>query len=69
MGVDDALTSHGGGLSPEMMLLIGGGVVFAAYAFKKVAEETGKKHAKEAVKETAKDYIDEVKETFEEYMP
>lgn len=52
-----------------MMVLVGGGVIFAAYAFRKIAEDTGKKHAKEAVKETAEDYMDEAKEAFEEYMP
>lgn len=67
--MDDASTFGDGGLSPSMMVLVGGGVIFAAYAFRKIAEDTGKKHAKEAVKETAEDYIDEAKEAFEEYMP
>jgi hypothetical protein len=69
VSVDDAALSEPSGLSPEMMVLIAGGVFFAAYAFRRVAEETGKKHAEQTIKDTAEGIKDEAKELYEEYMP
>lgn len=55
---EDASRDAKSGLSWEMVALIFGGIGIAAYAFKKVAVQSGEKEAQKQVEEKIKDIFD-----------